>query len=214
MAKVAVVRRLDLPPEGEFEVPGFGGGPPQTAPAMSNARLGLFMFLGAEAMFFAGLIGSFLVFRLGSDVWPPASQPRLPVGVTGVNTLILLLSGVTAQRTLRSVRLGNTAGLVRWLGYTAALGVVFLGVQGFEWIRLVQFGLKISSGTYGSTFYTLVGFHAFHVVGAVLWLITVLVQARAGRFSARSHTGVEIFSMYWIFVVVLWPLLYGLVYLF
>ena len=215
MPNEAVARRLELPADEEFENRGFGGGPPAAgAPAINNARLGLFMFLGAEAMFFAGLIGAFLVFRLGSEVWPPPSQPRLPVVVTGVNTLILLLSGFTVRWALKAVQRGNTSGLVRWLGSTAALGLVFLGVQGFEWVRLVDFGLKISTGTYGSTFYTLIGFHALHVVGAVLWLICVLARAYGGRFSARSHTGVEIFSMYWLFVVGLWPLLYGLVYLY
>ena len=165
-------------------------------------------------MFFAGLIGTFLVFRLGSDVWPPVSQPRLPVGVTGVNTVVLLLSGLTSYLALGSVRKGNSSGLVRWLGTTAVLGTAFLVVQGYEWVRLVHFGLKLSSGTYGSTFYTLIGFHALHVAVAALWLIVVFGQAWRGRFTPRHHTGVEIFTMYWTFVVALWPLLFGLVYLY
>lgn len=218
MAKVALARRpIDLPEEGGLRLPGFAGGPPlspSTVPAMSNARLGLFMFLGAETMFFAGLIGTFLVFRLGSDVWPPVSQPRLPVGVTGVNTVVLLLSGLTAHLSLRSVRNGNLSGLVSWLWTTAVLGTAFLVVQGYEWMRLVYFGLTVSSGIYGSTFYTLIGFHALHVAVAVLWLIVVLGQAWRRRFAAQRHAGVETFTMYWTFVVALWPLLYGLVYLF
>jgi len=218
MAKVAIAQHsVDLPAEQDLRLPGFAGeppSPPQTVPAMSNARLGLFMFLGAEAMFFAGLIGAFLVFRLGSEFWPPASQPRLPVEVTGINTVILLLSGLTAHLALREVRDGNLKGLLRWLWTTTVLGTVFLFVQGYEWVRLVQFGLTISSGIYGSTFYTLIGFHGFHVLVAVLWLIVVLYQGWCGRFAAHRHTGVEIFTMYWIFVVGLWPILYGLVYLY
>lgn len=165
-------------------------------------------------MFFVGLISAFLVFRLGSEIWPPASQPRLPVEVTGINTVILLLSGLTVHLALRAIRDGNLNGLLRWLWTTAVLGTVFLCVQGYEWIRLVHFGLTVSSGIYGSTFYTLIGFHGFHVLAAVLWLIIVLYQGWRGRFAVHRHTGVEIFSMYWTFVVGLWPLLYGLVYLY
>ena len=122
MAKGATVRRIvELPTDDNLWLPGFRGGPPSpppsapTTPAISNARLGLLVFLGAEAMFFAGLIGTFLVFRLGSDVWPPANQPRLPVGVTGINTIILLFSGLTCYLALRAVREDDSKGLIRWI---------------------------------------------------------------------------------------------------
>jgi len=114
MAKGATARRIDEVPTDQTWLPGFSGGPPSpppsapTAPAVSNARLGLLVFLGAEAMFFVGLIGAFLVFRLGSEVWPPPAQPRLPVGVTGINTVILLFSGLTGHLALRAVRDGDS----------------------------------------------------------------------------------------------------------
>ncbi len=102
--------------------------------------------------------------------------------------------------------------VLRWLLVTALYGVTFLAVQGYEWVRLVRFGLGVS-GTYGSTFYTLIGTHALHVLGAVVWLLVVLALARRGRFSARGHAGVQVFGMYWHFVVGLWVVLFGLVYL-
>ena len=114
----------------------------------------------------------------------------------------------------RAGRLGRPEGLARALLATVLLGVLFLGIQGYEWLRLIEFGLKLSSGIYGSTFYTLIGIHGLHVLGAVLWLMVVLVQARRGRFTAQHHTGVETCAMYWTFVVALWPILYGLVYLY
>ena len=91
------------------------------------------IFLGAETMFFAGLIGSFLVFRVANEVWPPPTLPRLPVGVTGVNTLILLASALTMRRAKAAIRIGRQRQLVRMLLVTAALGVTFLLVQGYEW---------------------------------------------------------------------------------
>ena len=206
--------------EGSYPIPGFaGGGPPSSPvasaePIVSNARLAVLMFLAAEAMFFAGLIGAFIVFRLSSSAWPPPFQPRLPVAVTGVNTVILLLSGLTMQLALRAVRAGKSEGLIRHLLATVLLGGIFLGIQGYEWVRLIQYGLTVWSGIYGATFYTLVGCHGLHVLGAVLWLTVVLIQARQGRFTAERCTGVETCSMYWTFVVGLWPILYGLVYLY
>lgn len=219
MAQQATARQAVGPQanDGISEVPGFSGGGPPVAlpePVVSNARLALLMFLAAEGMFFAGLIGAFLVFRLGSPAWPPPFQPRLPVAVTGVNTVILLLSGVTMRLASRAVRLGRTERLARYLLATALLGALFLVIQGYEWVRLIRFGLTVSSGVYGSTFYTLIGCHGLHVLGAVFWLGVVLVQARRGRFTAERHTGVELCAMYWTFVVALWPMLYGLVYLF
>ncbi len=219
MAREATAQKVAEPKAGEegAPIPGFaGGGPPAASrePVVSNARLGLLMFLAAEAMFFAGLIGAFLVFRLGSPVWPPPFQPRLPIAVTGVNTVVLLASGLTVRLALKAVRLGNTAGLVRYVWSTLLLGAVFLAVQGFEWVRLIRFGLTVSSGVYGSTFYTLIGCHGLHVLGAVLWLSVVGIQARKGRFTRQSHAGVETCAMYWTFVVALWPILYGLVYLY
>jgi heme/copper-type cytochrome/quinol oxidase subunit 3 len=198
----------------------FGDGQPPSPPfvsqepIISNARLAVLMLLAAEAMFFAGLIGAFIVFRLSSPDWPPPFQPRLPVLVTGVNTLVLLASGVTMNWALRVIRSGKLAASVRYLCVTAALGTLFLGIQGYEWIRLLQFGLTVSSGVYGATFYTLIGCHGMHVLGAIAWLAAVLVAARRGRYTQQSHTGVEICAMYWTFVVGLWPILYGLVYLY
>ena len=206
--------------------PGFDEGPPEfprdpfghgngdrVEPPVSNARLGMLMFLGAEAMFFAGLIGAFLVFRLGSTIWPPPGQPYLPVGVTGVNTAILLFSAYTMYHAIRAIRGGDRERMVKWLSMTALLGMIFLGVQGYEWMRLVHFGLTLSSGVYGATFYTLIGLHGAHVFGAVLWLLVVLGGTRRHRFSVKRYVGLTLCGMYWYFVVGLWPVLFTLVYL-
>ena len=219
MAQTSTAKRLDETlVELEPKRPGFGGGEPPPVlpqtPIGTNAWLAVWMFLGAEAMFFAGLIGAFLVFRLSATTWPPPFQPRLPVGVTGVNTVILLASAVTIRVALRSARRGDGTQLVRWLGLTALLGAIFLGVQGYEWIELIQFGLTVSSSVYGGLFYTLIGFHALHVFGALVWLMVVFALARRGHYAKHRYVGVQTCSMYWTFVVALWPALYGLVYLY
>jgi cytochrome c oxidase subunit 3 len=220
MAQDSTARKLDpldlvVDRRGEF-----GGGEPPAPPVRPNRPLGanawlaVVMFLGAEAMFFAGLIGAYLVFRVGAAIWPPPFQPRLPIGVTGVNTVILLASAFTMRRGVKAVGANDRRGLVRFLGITALLGTLFLMVQGYEWAKLIRFGLTVSSSVYGGLFYTLIGFHGLHVLGAIGWLLVVLWFARRGSYSRESPVGVQTCGMYWIFVVALWPVLYGLVYLY
>ena len=221
---------IDESVEGVVELRNIGEGSPPIFPVdpgdngnrgnddrgeqpVGNVYIAILLFIGAEVMFFAGLIGAFIVFRFGSAIWPPPLQTRLPVEVTGVNTVILLFSAYTMFRAWRAVRNGNRRGLLQGLWMTAILGAIFLAVQGYEWIRLLGFGLTMSSGVYGATFYTLIGFHALHVFGALCWLLVVLTMARNNRFSANRHVALDLCGMYWSFVVILWPVLYTLVYL-
>ncbi len=215
MARDATARILSA----ESPAPGssFGGGPPPPSrpePVISNARLGLMMFIGAEVMFFAGLIGAFLVLRLSSEVWPPPSQPRLPVWITGFNTLVLLGSGFAMQRASLAARLRDRVRLSGWLLATGVLGALFLCIQGYEWVRLIGFGLTMRSGLYGSTFYALIGLHGLHVLGALVWVGVVWLLVQQGRYASGHTVAVETCTMYWTFVVALWPVLYGLVYLY
>jgi len=218
MARESTARVLDPEPTAAAEqLADFGGGPrpPRRGePVISNAKLGVMMLIGAEVMFFAGLMGTFLVLRLSSEVWPPPAQPRLPVLVTGFNSMVLLASALTMHLALRAIRSNHVVQLVKWLGLTGLLGFAFLCIQGYEWLRLIQFGLTMTSSVYGSTFYGLIGLHGLHVVGGLVCVGVVYARARGHRYSARSMAGVEVCAMYWTFVVALWPVLYGLVYLY
>lgn len=181
----------------------------------SNATLGVLMLLGAETMLFVGLIGAFLVFRMGNATWPPLTHAdiQLPRLVTGINTLLLIMSGVTVFQALRAVQQNQVNLLRNRLLFTGALGLLFLIIQGSEWIQLIQQGLTLQSGVFGGIFYILIGCHAIHVFGAVIWLTIVIGKAISGKYSSVQYTGVETFTIYWIFVVALWPILYVLVYL-
>ena len=183
-------------------------------PPLSNARLAILVLLGAETMLFSGLIGTFLVFRVGNVTWPPPSHIgiELPRVVTGINTALLLISGYTMFQAWRAIQNDSVKQLRNWLLITGILGLLFLGIQGSEWVQLIRKGLTLQSGVYGGIFYVLIGCHAFHVMSAVIWLFIVLGMAMAGRFSAERYTGVDTCTIYWIFVVALWPILYVLVY--
>ena len=184
-------------------------------PPLSNARLGVLVLLGAETMLFSGLIGTFLVFRVGNVTWPPPSHIgiELPRVVTGINTALLLLSGYTMFQARRAIQKGHLKQLRSWLLITGLLGLLFLGVQGSEWVQLIRNGLTLQSGVYGGIFYVLIGCHAVHVLTAVIWLFIVFGMAMAGRFSTDRYVGVDTCTIYWIYVVALWPILYVLVYL-
>jgi len=206
---------LEAPPQPNLQVvvPRDGGpGGTVQSPPVSNARVAIAMFLVAESMFFAGLIGAYLVFRVGSVVWPPPGLPALPLGITWLNTIFLFASGVTMIQALRGIRRGDQRALRIGLAWTTALGAVFVAVQGYEWVQLLRHGLTASSGPYGSTFYTLIGTHAVHVVGAMGWVGYVAWMTHRGRYSARTHDGVEVCAVYWLYVCALWGILFWLVY--
>ena len=199
------------PPTGGGDGPEREPGPRR--PLLDNVRLAMLFLICGEVMFFGGLVSAFLVLRVTAAQWPPPLQPRLPVGVTGVNTLVLIASSVAMVAATRALTRNDTRTVVRRLLQAGALGAVFLLVQGYEWVRLVSYGLTVWSGAYGTTFYTLIGTHAAHVVAAVVWVaITAWLTAR-GRF-ADGRTGVvRACAIYWHFVVALWPVLYVAVYL-
>jgi cytochrome c oxidase subunit III len=212
-----VTRRVNGHPPPPPPPTGGGDGPDrEPSPRRSgldNLRLAMLFFIGAESMFFAALISALFVLRVGQPFWPPPFQPRLPVAVTAVNTLVLLASSLTMAGATRALAAGLRRTLVERLGATAALGALFLLIQGYEWIRLIEFGLTLTSGTYGATFYTLIGFHALHVLGALIWLLATARLAARDRFRDGHGTPVQACAMYWHFVVGLWPILYVAVYL-
>ena len=198
--------------------PGVGGPPPSGTdehrePFISNGRLAVLMLIASESMLFSGLIGSFLVYKLGAPFWPPPALPRLPLALTWVNTFVLLTSAVTIALAVRAIRRVKGRRYVAWIGITLSLGIIFLSVQGTEWVRLIAHGLRISSGTYGATFYTLIGCHGLHVLGAVLWLTWIFYGAWVGHYNSRNRGALEACAIYWYFVCAIWPVLFVLVYL-
>ena len=114
---------------------------------------------------------------------------------------------------LRSVRRDDAVGLARWLSIATALGSC-VAIQGTEWLRLVESGLKASSGPYGATFFTLIGCHALHVFGAVTCKFCVRrVGVSRGRFDARHALPVELGAIYWNFVCIVRAVIFPVVYL-
>ena len=124
-------------------------------------------------------------------------------------TLILILSSFTCQFAVWSIRRDDRHGFVRNIAVTLTLGIVFLIGQAYDYATL---GFGIADGTFGTTFYTLTGFHGAHVFGGAIMLSVLLYRGLAGQFTSRHHDAVEATSLYWHFVDVVWIALFSTLY--
>ena len=196
----------------------FNQGAPAVQKKIPDGVLGILFLLSAEVMYFAGLISAYIIGRTGELEWPPYGQPRLPVAVTAVNTLVLLASGFAGwlflKNFLNDTRQGRLPNL-SLLSLCIALGAVFLFVQGSEWVRLVQFGLTSTSSLYGAFFYVLIGSHGVHVLAGLILLLYLYGFLRKTSPASPAEAAVKsrVCMIYWYFVVGIWPVLYFLVYL-
>jgi cytochrome c oxidase subunit 3 len=187
---------------------GHASAPPATC------KFGMIMFLASEAMLFAGLIGAYLVLRLGQPHWPPfPDSPHLPVLLTGINTIFLVSSSFTYHFAEGAIKKGRS-GLL-WLAVTILLGSIFVGVQCYEWAHLHHLGLWFDKGgVYGSSFFLMTGFHGAHVVIGVLLIIWVFLKQLLTRcYSPERHVSLENVGLYWHFVDGVWIFLFAIVYL-
>ena len=186
-------------------------------PIVNNGVLGMLLFLATEAMFFGGLISAFIVNRSENlGAWPPPWQPRLPVEITAVNTVILLISGITMFLVHREMKKQDKADVKKANNLfltTMATGLAFLVIQGSEWVKLVAEGLTTSTSLFSSFFYTIVGTHGLHVLVGLLYLIFIGLRFVKSEDPNLRYRYVSTTSVYWYFVVGLWPILYVLVYL-
>ena len=178
---------------------------------LPDAVLGVVIFIITEAMLFAGLISAFVIAKAGtpSGLWPPPDQPRLPVEETMINTVALVISGILVYVANRKFRKAPKSAILP-MGIALLLGAFFLAFQGMEWIALLGEGLMMQSSNHGAFFYLIVGTHGLHVLGGLSALGGLFFQLRSGTLGADALWAGSIF---WYFVVALWPLLYWQVYL-
>ena len=111
-----------------------------------------------------------------------------------------------------AIRRDDRTGFIRNIGATLVLGIIFLVMQALDYAVLYSEGLTLDAGTYGTTYYTLTGFHGAHVFAGVVMLAVVLYRGLAGQFSSRHHDAVEATSLYWHFVDVVWIALFATLY--
>ena len=188
---------------------------------LSNGMLGFILFIASEVMFFGGLFAAYFIARADAAEWPPeylltpeqvAAGVKLEVefALPLIATIVLVLSSVTIQLGVWSIQKGDRTALVRWLIVSVVLGLVFLTAQLYDYSQLP---FRADDTVYGTTFYTLTGFHGAHVAGGVNFMMVVLARSMAGQFSAARHEAVEACSFYWHFVDVVWIALFTVLYI-
>jgi heme/copper-type cytochrome/quinol oxidase subunit 3 len=146
----------------------------------SWGKLGMWIFLAADAMSFGGLLAAYGALRYGDPTWPPPAE-TLGIQLTALMTFLLICSSVTMVEALAAIREGNHAGLRKFLLLTICGGAIFLGLQAYEWDHLLfHKGQSITKNNFGATFFILTGFHGCHVFGGVCYLSAVLGRAVRG----------------------------------
>lgn len=194
------------------------------------ATLGIWLFLGTEIMFFGGMFAGYAVYRgWYPETWTAASR-HLDIVWGTINTIVLLGSSLTVALTVRAATKNDRRNVQRLLVATIVLGIVFLGIKGYEYLHkfhehLVP-GPNFDTATFANAghdagaaelffafYFTMTGFHALHmIIGLGIWA-TVLWQSRRGDFSAEYFTPIEITGLYWHFVDLVWVYLFPLLYL-
>jgi cytochrome c oxidase subunit 3/cytochrome o ubiquinol oxidase subunit 3 len=179
---------------------------------LNHTQWGMIAFLVSETAFFGTLIVTYLNF-LGKDRDGP-TPAVLSLRLVIVTTVCLLSSSLTVHMADRSLRGGAQSSFRLWWFATIVLGVAFLLGTAYEWYGLItRDHLTISRNLFGTTYYTLVGFHALHVTGGVVAMSIVLGLALRGQMTARNHVGAEVVSWYWHFVDGVWVVVFTVVYL-
>lgn len=177
---------------------------------LSHVKLGMWIFIASEVMFFGGLIATFLNFKIK---FPTTEGELLDVTLVGLNTFVLLSSSFTVVLGLDAIQRGRVKRLALFLVITALLGLIFLSGQAFEFINLSNEGLTLTGSVFGSSFFTLTSFHGLHVLIGVLWALRNAIKASRGGYSAETSEGIEVFGLYWHFVDIVWIILFTSIYL-
>lgn len=180
--------------------------------ALDTPVLGLWIWLSAESIFFASLIGTFLLLK-GKTNNGASLAHLIDLPLTFIGTIILLTSSLTMALGFAQLRAGRVERFRVWLIITAILGLGFLGFQAVEFTGFYHHGLTLQSSPEGSAFFTLTGFHGLHVAFGVFWLLSLLAFSFKKEFTKEGVVKAQVLGLYWHFVDVVWVVIFSLVYL-
>ena len=186
-----------------------------TTTGLNHRKLLMWAFLGSDCMFFGTLIATYLVYKNKSLT---GAQPIdvFDIPVTSVSTFVLLMSSMSMVMAYAWLTRGNLKAFRIWLASTAIMGATFLAFQVFEFRDFVVHGeLTPRTNLFGTTFFTLTGFHGAHVTLGVIWLLSILFHSfRKGGVTPEKNLDVDLAALYWHFVDIVWIVIFTVVYLF
>jgi cytochrome o ubiquinol oxidase subunit 3 len=178
----------------------------------SMKTFGFWLFLITDVILFGTLFATFVVLRLNTDGGPTGAELIELNGII-LSTFILLTSSFTSGIAVLQMNKGNKNGLILWLAITAVLGASFIYLEVTEFIHLVHEGANIGTSAYWSAFFTLVGTHGLHVSVGLIWMIALMLQLRRRGITPVTQRKVNIISLYWHFLDVVWIFVFSIVYL-
>ena len=174
-------------------------------------KIGTWLFLASDMVFFSAIAGLLLFVRLHLPEWPAVGS-IFDIPLVAFNTLVIITSGLTLMLAIQDAREGKGASMTRWLVATLGLGGTFLILSGFEWLEQFAKQFTFSSGMPGSTFYFMTGISAVHVLAGLVMLTYITKKAISGKITMKNNSALRLFSLFWMFVVamivVLFPILY------
>lgn len=175
----------------------------------------MWLFLASDSMFFGSLIATYMIYRGRAESVGVGPFPNelIDIPFTSVSAFVLLMSSLTMVLALAALQKGNIRNSRIWIFATSALGMVFLGGQYFEFTEFYHEGLTLQSNIFGSSFFTLTGFHGVHVALGVLWLLSLLWVSLRGGLKQKDSMSLEVAGLYWHFVDIVWIIIFTLVYL-
>ena len=177
----------------------------------NKGKVGMICLIIGESAIFSIFVLAYL-FYIGKSQWGP--QPRDVLEVPIVNTICLLSSSLTIWLAERAVEHNQIRKFTAWLGVTIALGSVFLIGTGVEWWKLIYHdGLTLQTNLFGTTFYSLVGLHASHVIIGLTMLITLWIFAMTGHVTSKNSERIQTLAYYWHFVDGVWVIVFAVVYI-
>ena len=185
----------------------------ETTTGIDHRKMLIWVFLGSECMFFGSLIATYLIYY-GQSVSGPTPADILDIPTTTVSTFVLLMSSFMMVMAYSNIRRGNVRNFRIWILCTAFLGATFLGFQVFEFREFaIHGGLTPRTNLFGSTFFTLTGFHGAHVTLGVVWLVSLFGYSFKGDLTPQEGLSVDIAALYWHFVDVVWIVIFTVIYL-
>ena len=187
---------------------------PSQAERPNMVSVGTIIWLSSELMFFAALFAMYFTLRsVNPGVWAEEVE-KLNIPLSSFNTTILVLSSVTCQLGVFAAERGDVKGLRKWFTITLLMGAYFVSGQVYEYAKLVEEGLTLSSSSYGAAFYLTTGFHGLHVTGGLIAFLFVLGRTfRTKHYTHKQATTAIVVSYYWHFVDVVWIALFATIYL-
>ena len=185
-----------------------------TTTGIDNRKMMIWVFLGSECMFFGSLIATYLIY-FGRSVSGPGLE-ILDIPTTSVSTFVLLMSSFMMVMAYSSIAKGDVKKFRVWIMCTAILGATFLGFQFYEFTEFAHhYHLTPQANLFGTTFFTLTGFHGAHVTVGVIWLVTLFGYSfyRKEDLIRDDALNVDFLALYWHFVDVVWIVIFTVVYL-